>query len=113
MSNVILSYLKEVSEKISYLYTSTKRSVKEYIKKFCSEEFINLKDNNTKKDNTYLQVYEYCKNKVEQYEKDLDNYEKEKINNDDSDIDEEDYEIADDSQIEELGDFQKVKFVEI
>jgi len=67
-----LSYLKIISDTADKLYSSTKNSIKDTIKKHCSKEFC---DNNT---SNHMKVYEYSKNKLNEYEKQIKEYDENK-----------------------------------
>jgi DNA repair exonuclease SbcCD nuclease subunit len=67
-----LSYLKIISDNADKLYSSTKNSIKDTIKKHCSKEFC---DNNT---SNHLKVYEYGKTKLNEFEKEIKEYEESK-----------------------------------
>ena len=69
-----LSYLNTISVKADELYSSNKKNIKDMIKKYCSNDFID----SSKKTDNYLQVYKNSKTKLEEYEKDIQTYEKDK-----------------------------------
>jgi DNA repair exonuclease SbcCD nuclease subunit/DNA repair exonuclease SbcCD ATPase subunit len=67
-----LSYLKVISISAENLYKSTKNSIKDTIKKHCSKEFYNDSLNN------HVKIYEYSKNKLIEFEKQIKDYEENK-----------------------------------
>jgi DNA repair exonuclease SbcCD ATPase subunit len=70
-----LSYLKLISNTIDDLYSDTKNSIKDTLKKFCSKDFTE----NYKKTYNHIQSYEHSKKILEEYELTINNYDNDKI----------------------------------
>lgn len=71
-----LSYLKDISDKIDDLYKETKRSIKSMLTSHCAKEFTKGYKNGF----THTQSYEYSKNILENFQKEIKEYDDNKKN---------------------------------